>query len=287
VTAARPPAIELRGVSLSFDGEHDVLHDVSLSLPAGHLLVVTGNSGSGKSVLLRVIVGLFRPDAGEVVVDGRHIEALGEDALLELRSAALGFVSQEDSLFSGLSVYDNAAFRLVEHGWPEEARDKTVREILAFVGLADDAEKLPEELSIGMRRRLELARALSGWPPIMLYDEATSGLDPITAKHVMDLIIRARDVYGISSIYVTKELHEIPYLAGHYAAAGDDGEVKILEGHERGAASVRVLLLDRGEMAFLGTPEAFEASELASVVAMTKPEVGHTVTLEELRRASR
>jgi phospholipid/cholesterol/gamma-HCH transport system ATP-binding protein len=285
--SARPPAIELRDVSISFDGEHDALHSVSLSLPAGHLLVVTGNSGSGKSVLLRVVAGLLRPDEGEVVFDGRHIEGLGEDDLLALRSATLGFVSQEDSLFSGLSVYDNTAFRLVEHGWSEEATDRTVREILAFVGLADDAEKLPEELSIGMRRRLELARALSGWPPIMLYDEATSGLDPITAKNVMDLIIRARDVNGVSSIYVTKELHEIPYLAGHFAAAGEDGEIRIHEGHERGAATVRVLVLDCGEVGFLGSPEEFAASELPSVLAMTRPELGHAITLEDLRRGAR
>src|SRR4029453_9107041 len=107
--------------------------------------------------------------------------------------------------------------------------DEAVFEILRFVGLETDAEKLPEELSIGMRRRLELARALIGWPPVMLFDEPTSGLDPMTSKHVMDLVIRARDVQRIASLYVTKELHEIPYLANRYAARGEAGDVAIVD----------------------------------------------------------
>lgn len=282
------PAIEFRDVSMSFDGEHDVLHRVSFVLPRGRMLVVTGNSGSGKSVLLRLALGFHSPDDGEILVDGKLIKHLTEYELLELRSRAMGIVFQEDALFSGLSVYDNTAFRLVEHGWSEEETDRAVLEILTFVGLEHDTAKLPEELSIGMRRRLELARALVGWPPIMLFDEPTAGLDPITSKHVMDLIVRSRDVHRISSLYVTKELHEIPYIAGHWAGLGEDGEVTIREGKQLGAGTMMVLMLDHGEVAFLGTPEEFASSALDSVREMTHPETSaivrdgrlHTVRLE-------
>jgi phospholipid/cholesterol/gamma-HCH transport system ATP-binding protein len=284
---ASPPAIEFRNVSWSFDGVRSVVSHVSLAVRAGEMLVVTGNSAAGKSVLLRLALGFYAPDEGEILIEGRHIEHLGEAELLELRSKTLGMVFQEDALFSSLSVYDNAAFRLVEHGWAEQDVDRAVREILAFVGLENDTDKLPEELSIGMRRRLELARALVGWPPVMLFDEPTSGLDPITSKYVMDLVIRARDVHQIASLYVTKELHEIPYLASHYAARGAGGDVEIREGNTLGAATTRVLVLDGGEAGFLGTAEEFATSERPSVTRMTHPEIGSVVTLEQLRAARR
>jgi phospholipid/cholesterol/gamma-HCH transport system ATP-binding protein len=278
-----PAAIEVRNGSLSFDGERFALRDVSLAVPAGQMLVVTGNSGSGKSVLLRLALGFYKPDEGEILVNGQHIESIDEDELLQLRSTTMGMVFQEDALFSGLSVYDNAAFRLVEHGWSEGDTDRAVREILTFVGLEKDTAKLPEELSIGMRRRLELARALVGWPPIMLFDEPTSGLDPMTSKHVMNLVVRARDVHGIASLYVTKELRQIPYLANHYAVRGASGEVEIREGKGFGAGTTRVLMLDRGEVVFLGTSEEFASSALTPVTRMTHPEVGRVTTLHRLR----
>jgi phospholipid/cholesterol/gamma-HCH transport system ATP-binding protein len=197
--------------------------------------------------------------------------------LLALRSATMGFVFQEDALFTGMSVYDNAAFRLVEHGWSEADTDRAVREILTFVGLEEEVEKLPEELSIGMRRRLELARALVGWPAVMLYDEPTAGLDPIRARGVMDLVVRARDVHGISSMYVTKELHEIPYLASHFAAPRADGAIAIVEGKALGALTTRVMVLDRGKVAFLGTAGEFRESAVDAVTRLTHPEIGRTV----------
>ena len=129
----------------------------------------------------------------------------------------MGMVFQEDSLFTGLSVYENAAYRLEEHGWSEEEIERAVREALRFVGLDGEENKFPEELSGGMKRRLEIARALIGWPRIMLFDEPTMSLDPIVAFKVLDLIIRARDMKQISSLYVTKKTHEIPYLANFCA----------------------------------------------------------------------
>ena len=138
----------------------------------------------------------------------------------------MGMVFQEDSLFTGLTVYENAAYRLEEHGWSEEEIEKAVGEVLQFVGLKGEEDKLPEELSGGMKRRLEIARAMIGWPQIMLYDEPTMSLDPIMAIQVLDLVIRARDINRVSSLYVTKKIYEIPHLANFYASeAAGGGEV--------------------------------------------------------------
>ena len=168
--SSEPAAIEFRHVSISFD-DHRALDDISFRLERGRMICITGVSGSGMSVLLRLAAGLLRPDEGQIFIEGREIEVLDEQDLLALRSASMGIVFQESSLFTGMSVYDNAAYRLDEHGWPEADMDRAVREILSFVGLEEDIDKLPGELSIGMRRRLEFARALVGWPKIMLFAE--------------------------------------------------------------------------------------------------------------------
>ena len=181
------------------------------------MIFITGEAGAGKSVLLRLAIALEHPDSGQVLIEGQDAGLLDEVELLKLRGSRMGIVFQEDSLFTGLSVYENVAFRPREHGVSEPEVERAVNEVLRFVGLKEDADKLPAELSGGMRRRLEIARALVGWPSIMLFDEPASGLDPLTAVQVLDLIIRARDIYGISSIYVTKKLDEIPYLATHRA----------------------------------------------------------------------
>jgi phospholipid/cholesterol/gamma-HCH transport system ATP-binding protein len=270
------PAIEFRNVSLAFEDQR-ALDDISFQLERGQMICITGVSGSGKSVLLRVASGLLTPDAGEVLVEGREIGGLNEQELLALRSASMGIVFQEQSLFTGMSVYDNTAFRLDEHEWPEKDTERAVLEILKFVGLEADIDKLPEELSIGMGRRLEFARALVGWPEIMLFDEPTSGLDPINARIMLDLVIRARDIHGISSLYVTKELHEIPYLAGHRAIASEGSEIEVRkselsnEGALSTADSMRVIVLEAGRVVFFGTPAEFEASDLPEVKRITHP----------------
>lgn len=270
------PAIEFRHVSLSFDGTR-AIDDLSFALARGKTICVTGASGSGKSVLVRLAAGLLTPDEGEVLIDGREIGHLDEQELLRLRGALMGIVFQEQSLFTGISVYENTAYRLEEHGWPEEDQERAVAEILKFVGLDADSEKLPEELSIGMGRRLEFARALVGWPEIMLFDEPTSGLDPINSRIMLDLVVRARDIHQISSLYVTKELHEIPYLASHRGAILDDGEISVRaiqssEEHSRISEEIlQVLVLDKGHRAFFGSTSEFESSDLPSVVRLTHP----------------
>ncbi|HKY30525.1 MAG TPA: ATP-binding cassette domain-containing protein [Pyrinomonadaceae bacterium] len=256
-------AIEFRDVSLSFD-EKRVLTDINLRLKHGEMVFITGVAGSGKSVLLRLAIALEQPDSGQVLIEGRDVAVLDEDQLLELRGSRMGIVFQEDSLFTGMTAYDNVAYRLREHGVHEEETDKAVMEVLRFVGLDQDAEKFPAEMSGGMRRRLEIARALVGWPSIMLFDEPASGLDPLTAIQVLDLIVRARDLYGISSMYVTKKLDEIPYLASH-RARGNGTSVVIEETLPR----ARVIVLDEGRIAFEGNIADFESSSVPAVRRLT------------------
>jgi phospholipid/cholesterol/gamma-HCH transport system ATP-binding protein len=237
------PAIEFRNVYLSFD-DHQVLHDISFRLEHGEMILLTGISGSGKSVLLRLAMGLIKPDSGQIFIEGKEIEHLNESDLLDIRGGLMGMVFQEDSLFTGLPVYENAAYRLEEHGWSEEEIERSVREVLRFVGLDGEETKFPEELSGGMKRRLEIARALIGWPRIMLFDEPTMCLDPLAALKVLDLIIRARDLNHISSLYVTKKIHEFDYLA---------------------SPKTKVMVLDDARVVFNGSVEEFKTSELPAI----------------------
>lgn len=262
----QPCAIEFRNVSISFD-DQPALVDVSFTLPHGAMIILTGESGSGKSVLLRLAMGLEKPDAGQIFINGQEICGLNESNLLAIRGGLMGMVFQEESLFTGLSVYDNVAYRLDEHGWSEEDIDKAVNEVLKFVGLDGEDQKLPEELSGGMKRRLEIARALVGWPSIMLFDEPTMSLDPIVALQVLDLVIRARDIHQISSIYVTKKPMEIPYLANYVARRKQDG-IMIEEAEASARADTSIIVLDSGRIVLNGTLESFQSSELESVKRM-------------------
>ena len=257
------PALEFRNVFLSFD-DRPVLNDVSFVLKSGEMILLTGVSGSGKSVLLRLAIGLLKADSGQIFVNGKDIEEMDESELLAVRGGLMGMVFQEDALFTGLTVYDNAAYRLAEHSWPEEEIEKAVAEVLKFVGLDGEEEKFPEELSGGMKRRLEMARALIGWPSIMLFDEPTISLDPLAAVKVMDLVIRARDVNHVSSLYVTKKIHELHYLA-NYHADGTDGSLRIVEAAATTLPNTRIMVLKEGRIAFSGTVREFEASELPAI----------------------
>jgi phospholipid/cholesterol/gamma-HCH transport system ATP-binding protein len=239
----KTPAIEFRNVSLSFD-DHQILNDVIFTLEHGEMILLTGVSGSGKSVLLRLAIGLLKPDSGQILIDGKEIQAMDESELLAIRGGLMGMVFQEDSLFTGLTVYENAAYRLEEHGWSEDDIEKAVAEVLRFVGLDGEEQKFPSELSGGMKRRLEIARAMIGWPSIMLFDEPTISLDPLAAIKVMDLVIRARDINHISSLYVTKKIHEFDYL---------------------GKFNTRVMVLADGRIVFSGSVEEFKTSDLPAI----------------------
>lgn len=277
ITDMQTPAIEFRNVNLSFEN-NAVLKDISFALDRGEMIFVTGASGSGKSLLLRLAIGLIRPDSGQILVEGQEIQKLDEADLVDLRSGLMGMVFQEDSLFTGLPVYENAAYRLEEHGWAEEEIDRAVAEVLRFVGLEGEENKFPEELSGGMKRRLEMARALIGWPRIMLFDEATMGLDPLAAVKVLDLVIRARDINQISSLYVTKRIHELEYLANFHAQRLPGGEIATAEALPTQLPNTRVLVLDAGEIAFCGPVAEFLKSELPAIrelLSLDRHDHGH------------
>ena len=257
------PALEFRNVSVAFD-DKPALRDISFQLHQGEMIFVTGESGSGKSVVLRLAIGLLKPDAGQILVGGREIQTLDEAELLAIRGGVMGMVFQEDSLFTGLSVYENVAYRLKEHHWKTEETQKAVKEVLDFVGLAGEEDKLPEHLSGGMKRRLEIARALVGWPSIMLFDEPTMGLDPIVALQVLDLIIRARDINKISSIFVTKKVYEIPYLANYVAMKTGD-RITINEAASDKLPMTRLMALEAGRIVFTGSFDQFQNSDLPAV----------------------
>ncbi|HKF56507.1 MAG TPA: ATP-binding cassette domain-containing protein [Blastocatellia bacterium] len=262
------PVIEFKDVSMGFD-EKRALDDVSFRLDSNQMIIITGRSNSGKSVLLHLAIGLLRPTEGQILVEGCPVHTMSESELLQLRSADMGIAFQEDTLFTGLSVFENTAYRLYEHDWPEPEVQSAVHEILRFVGLEADIEKLPEELSIGMRRRLEIARALVGWPKIMLFDEPATGLDPINNKMIMDLVIRARDLHSISILMVTKELHEIRYLSTHHAVEDEPGAVRIVEGVPTTGPRAKVMVLEEGKIVFAGALAEFESSDLPAVRVIT------------------
>jgi len=258
------PAIEFRHVVLSF-GENIALNNVSFTLNHGEMILITGVSGSGKSVLLRLAMGLLRPDSGQILIEGKEIQKLDESELITLRGGLMGMVFQEDSLFTGLPVYENAAYRLEEHGWSEDEVERAVAEVLRFVGLEGEESKFPEELSGGMKRRLEIARALIGWPRIMLFDEPTMSLDPLAALKVLELVIRARDINQISSLYVTKKIHEINYLATYRGETLPNGEIRIGEAPATNLPQTRVIVLEEGRIAFDGSAADFAKSELKPI----------------------
>ena len=258
------PAIEFRNVTLSF-GDNVALNDVSFVLNQGEMILITGVSGSGKSVLLRLAMGLLKPDSGQIFIEGKEIQELDEPELVNLRGGLMGMVFQEDSLFTGLPVYENAAYRLEEHGWAQDQIDRAVAEVLRFVGLEGEENKFPEELSGGMKRRLEIARALIGWPRIMLFDEPTMSLDPIAALKVLDLVMRARDVNQISSLYVTKKIHEIHYLAAYRAETPSNSEIRIIEAPSKNLPKTRVIVLEAGRIAFDGSAAEFGTSKVKAI----------------------
>jgi phospholipid/cholesterol/gamma-HCH transport system ATP-binding protein len=193
------PIIVFDGVHLAFD-EKVILRDVSFTLQTGHTKVFLGASGAGKSTILRLILGLLKPDAGHIYVNGQRIDEMSEDALMGVR-ADLGMVFQEGALFDSLTVRENVGYKLFEElNWPIPEADRRVQEVLGFIGLAEFVDRMPSELSGGQRRRVAIARAMSAKPRILLYDEPTTGLDPITALTVDEEIIKLRDLEGVSSI---------------------------------------------------------------------------------------
>ena len=249
------PELELRHVSIAFE-EKQVLDDVSFTVGRGETIVLLGVTGSGKSVLLKVILGLLKPDSGQVLVGGQDLVPLSETELQPFRKR-MGMVFQEGALFDSLSVYENVAYRLREEGEKDEARiEQRVREVLRFVELEHTLEKMPAELSGGMRRRVSIARTIISQPSIMLYDSPTAGLDPVTAHTINLLIAKLRDTQGASSLVVTHRLADAFILANFvYSAERQELVLISADGGGRQRASTRFLVLRDGAACFWGSTE--------------------------------
>jgi phospholipid/cholesterol/gamma-HCH transport system ATP-binding protein len=246
------PAIEVRHVSLGFE-EKRILSDVSFQVESGGTLVLLGVTASGKSVLLKLILGLFKPDDGQIFVEGQDLTALSESVLQPIRKR-MGIVFQEGALFDSISVYENVAFRLREEGLRDEVFiEGRVREMLRFVEMEQAIDKMPSELSGGMRRRVSIARAIISEPAIMLYDSPTAGLDPVTSHTIDILITKLRDVQHVSSVVVTHRLQDAYVLANYIFSSSEQGLVRIQNGGRPGqVAPARFLVLRDGGVYFQG-----------------------------------
>ncbi|HEX7316717.1 MAG TPA: ATP-binding cassette domain-containing protein [Pyrinomonadaceae bacterium] len=254
------PAIEFQDVTLAFD-EKVILDGLSFKVNKGETKVILGGSGGGKSTTIKLILGLLKPDAGRVLVDGEDITDYTEAQMMSVRKK-MGMVFQEGALFDSLSVYDNVAYRLHEQGVPEEEVEQEVRRMLRFVNLEDAIDKMPIELSGGMRRRVGIARALVGGPKIVMFDEPTAGLDPPTARTICELAIKLRDLEDVSSIFVTHEMNNVKYLTSEYAVVNDDGEIVFeQEGQRLCLTNTKVIMLRGGKIIFEGTDEALHRNE--------------------------
>ena len=254
------PAIEFRDVLLAFD-DRVILDHLSFKVAKGETKIILGGSGGGKSTIIKLVLGLLKPDAGHVLVDGEDITDYNEAQMISVRKK-IGMVFQEGALFDSLSVYENVAYRLHEQARPEEEVEQEVRRMLRFVNLEDAIDKMPSELSGGMRRRVGIARALIGDPKIVLFDEPTAGLDPPTARTICELAMKLRDLEDVSSIFVTHEMNNLDYLGSEYAVVNDEGQVVFeREGERLCLINTKVMMMKEGHIIFSGTDERLRHAE--------------------------
>ena len=241
-------------VWFGFD-EGPILRGLSFSAQPRETVVLLGETGSGKTLTLKLATGLLRPDRGAVHVLGQNVSDKSEQELLRFRRQ-VGFVFQEGALFDSLTVGENVAYCLEEAGASEEEITPRVEEVLRFVELEDTSGQLPLELSGGMRRRVAIARALITHPPIVLYDSPTAGLDPITSQAIITLILRLRDVYGVTSLMATHRLQDGFALANFHFDPKTRAVRRGASADNARPAITRFLVLRDGQIYFEGSPEA-------------------------------
>jgi phospholipid/cholesterol/gamma-HCH transport system ATP-binding protein len=263
------PAVVFDHVSFAFD-DHVVLRDVSFTLPTGGMTILLGASGAGKSVVLKLILGLHRPDSGTIEVNGSRVDSMRERDLLHLRGD-IGMLFQESALFDSLTVAENVGYRLAEemHQPIDQVRSR-VAEVLGFIGLGEYMGRMPSELSGGQRRRVAIARAMATRPRLLLFDDPTTGLDPIIATTVDDEIVKLRDLEQVTSIVVTHQIRDAFYVATHQATR-ENGEVQIVEATREHA---RFMVLHDGRIYFEGSGSELRASHdkyLEDFLFMTLP----------------
>jgi phospholipid/cholesterol/gamma-HCH transport system ATP-binding protein len=246
-----PHTIVFENVSIAFQ-ENQVLDSISFHLAPGETKALFGVAGAGKSIILKLALGLIKPDTGRIWVLGEEISALPEEDLFELRRR-IGMVFQESALFDSLTVRENVAFRLLEEGGTsEEEIERRVREALRFVELEHTLDMFPGELSGGMRRRVAIARAMIAQPEVLLYDSPTAGLDPVTSTTIIELLVKQRDVYNSSSLLVTHRLQDAFTMASQYFDRSEN-QMRPLPPASRGQISMSFLILRDGRVIFDGS----------------------------------
>ena len=246
-------------VALAF-GENEVLRGVSFRLARGETKALFGVAGSGKSLLLKLVLGLVRPDSGRISVLGQDVTQMREEELFALRGK-IGMVFQESALFDSLTVRENVAYRLMEeHGIYDQEIDAKVREVLRFVELERTLDLDPSELSGGMRRRVAIARALITQPELLLYDSPTGGLDPVTSNTIIELIVKQRDVFKTSALLVTHRLQDAFTMATHQFDKQTNRMVPLPPG-QHCEVPMSFLILRDGRVIFDGDVRALAQSQ--------------------------
>ena len=249
------PAIEFRHVDFSYSDERRILDGISFELMRGETLLVLSRSGGGKSTILKLVMGLVKPDAGQILIDGEDITDYDEAELNRVR-LKIGMQFQNAALFDSLTVYDNVAFRCHENDVPEERVAEEVRRLLSFVDLEEAIQMMPAQLSGGMRIRVGIARALAGRPHIVLLDEPTAGLDPPTARGICELGIKMRDLRDVSSIFITHGLDNVRFLTSTYSCIDEQGQVVFMKEDDRLCLiNTKIMMLRDGRIIFYGSDE--------------------------------
>ena len=252
------PAVVFDKVALAFD-DKVVLNEVSFTLLPGHTKIILGASGSGKSTILKLILGLLKPDSGQIFVNGVRTDTMTEDEMMGVRNH-LGMVFQEGALFDSLTVAENVGYKLYEETeMPLDEVRTRVEEVLGFVRLSEHIDKMPSELSGGQRRRVAIARAMAFKPPTLLYDEATTGLDPITATTIDEEVVKLRDLENVSSIVVTHQLRDAFFVATHEASR-ENGKIEIAPADAEKCDEAEFIMLKDGIVEFEGNAAELRAS---------------------------
>lgn len=253
------PVIVFERVFLAF-GDNVILKDISFELRAGYSKIFLGASGAGKSTILKLILGLLKPQAGKIWVNGVRVDTLGESDMMKVRDD-VGMVFQEGALFDSLSVRENVGYKLYEESdTPLQDVHKRVEEVLGWVELEEHIDKMPSQLSGGQRRRVAIARAMTFQPRILLYDEPTTGLDPITSITIDDEIVKLRDIEGVSSLVVTHQLRDAFWVAEKMAVRGPDGRIQIVPATPEKLAQTEFIMLREGLIHFEGTASELRAT---------------------------
>lgn len=253
------PVVLFDKVNLAFD-DKVILRNVTFSVRAGHTKIFLGASGAGKSTILKLMLGLLRPDSGTIWVLGHRVDLMDEVQLMGVRHH-MGMVFQEGALFDSFSVGENVGYRLYEETrQPLDQVRTRVEEVLGFVGLGEHIDKMPSALSGGQRRRVAIARAMAAKPTLLLYDEPTTGLDPMTSLTIDAEIIKLRDLENVTSVLVTHQLRDAFYIATHEANRTAAGAIEMVPAASSKLEQADFVMLRDGEISFEGSAEELRSS---------------------------